>query len=178
MYFEPISKIAAMALIAISLTGKSNATQETPLAQTEIVLTVSGQGRLKLEYGGSAAFSIDMLRALPSETFITSTVWTEGINRFTGVPLAALVDSLLSDSNNRPASLLATAANDYAVHIPVPETGTRYPIIAYEMNGETMSLREKGPLWVIYPFDTEVEYRSETIYSRSIWQVEKIDLSE
>ena len=37
-----------------------------------------------------------------------------------------------------------------------------------------MTLRDKGPLWVIYPFDDDPRYRSETVYFRSIWQLNRI----
>jgi hypothetical protein len=39
-----------------------------------------------------------------------------------------------------------------------------------------MSLREKGPLWIIYPFDSSPEYQTELIYSRSIWQLNRIEV--
>ena len=38
-----------------------------------------------------------------------------------------------------------------------------------------MSRRDKGPLWVIYPYHDNIDYRSETIYSRSIWQLDRIE---
>ena len=41
-----------------------------------------------------------------------------------------------------------------------------------------MSVREKGPLWVIYPFDSDPEYQTEVIYSRSIWQLDRIVVEE
>jgi hypothetical protein len=37
-----------------------------------------------------------------------------------------------------------------------------------------MSLREKGPLWVIYPYDSDPAYRTEETYSRSIWQLNRL----
>jgi len=35
-------------------------------------------------------------------------------------------------------------------------------------------LREKGPLWVIYPYDSDAKFRTEVIYSRSIWQLDRL----
>ena len=46
------------------------------------------------------------------------------------------------------------------------------------MNGEIMSLRDKGPLWVIYPYDQNAAYRSEVTYSRSIWQLDRIEVTQ
>lgn len=177
MYLEPTPKIAFAALLAISLTGNSYASQEPNLQQSEIVLTVSEQDTLGNRQGGSAAFSIDMLRALPQETFETSTIWTQGTHKFTGVPLSVLLDQIEPKGAELPPNVQATAANDYSVVIPTPQQGDLYPVIAYEMDDALMTLRGKGPLWVVYPFDASKEYQTETIYSRSIWQLEKIELS-
>ena len=52
------------------------------------------------------------------------------------------------------------------------------PIIAYRLNGDRMSVRDKGPLWVVYPYDSDQVYQTEVIYSRSIWQLYRIDVIE
>ncbi|WP_380057574.1 oxidoreductase [Falsihalocynthiibacter sp. SS001] len=175
MNFTPIFRFFASGLLAISLTGPTYAGQEPKLAKEEIVLTVSGQAILGNDEGGSAAFSIDMLRALPQVTFKTSTQWTEGVDEFTGTPLGAFIAEIADE--NPPATLRARAANDYSISIPVPEADEPFPIIAYEMNGRPMSVREKGPLWIIYPFDSDKDFQSATILSRSVWQVVEIELS-
>ncbi|MEC8574513.1 MAG: oxidoreductase, partial [Pseudomonadota bacterium] len=41
-----------------------------------------------------------------------------------------------------------------------------------------MSLRDKGPLWIVYPFDSDPAYQTEAIYSRSIWQLEEITVTK
>ncbi len=46
------------------------------------------------------------------------------------------------------------------------------------MNGETMPVRRKGPLWIVYPYDSDEAYRSEAIYSRSIWQLDRIEVTD
>jgi hypothetical protein len=48
------------------------------------------------------------------------------------------------------------------------------PIVAYLMNGEEMSIRDKGPLWVIYPYDSDADFRSEVVFTRSIWQLDRL----
>jgi len=102
----------------------------------------------------------------------TTTIWTEGMQTFEGV---ALVD-LLAAIEAEGANLRAIALNDYAVDIPVSDAVEGGPIVAFLRNGETMSLRDKGPLWVIYPFDSSPEYQTEQIYSRSIWQLDRIEV--
>ena len=52
------------------------------------------------------------------------------------------------------------------------------PILAYLNDGEEMPVRDKGPLWVVYPYDLNASYQSEVIYSRSIWQLDRIVVVE
>ncbi len=39
-----------------------------------------------------------------------------------------------------------------------------------------MSVREKGPLVIIYPFDDKPELRDAVHYSRAIWQLRSLEL--
>ena len=39
-----------------------------------------------------------------------------------------------------------------------------------------MSLRDKGPLWIVYPFDSNPSYSTEVTYARSIWQLDRIEV--
>ena len=71
--------------------------------------------------------------------------------------------------------LRATAINNYAIEIPVSDAVNEGPIIAYLMDGKKMSVRDKGPLWIVYPYDANPDYRSEVVYSRSIWQLDRIE---
>lgn len=68
------------------------------------------------------------------------------------------------------------AVNDYAVEIPVESWPGTGPIVAYLNNGAPMSLRDKGPLWIVYPFDNTPDYQTEVVYSRSIWQLDRISV--
>jgi hypothetical protein len=36
-------------------------------------------------------------------------------------------------------------------------------------------VRDKGPLWVVYPYDSKPDYQSELIYVRSIWQLAQME---
>lgn len=144
---------------------------ELPAPKGEIVLTVTGKIGATNQ-NGAAVFDIDMLKAMGEVTFQTSTPWTEGVQSFSGVPLEALLQSV----GVTEGTLTAKAINDYAVEIPVSDAVADGPILAYLQNGNPMSVREKGPLWVIYPYDSKDEYQAEVIYSRSIWQLISIEV--
>ncbi len=151
------------AVLAISFSGLM------PLSSmaSGVVLTVEAPS-------GAQVFEMDDLRALPAETFETETIWTDGKQTFTGVPLSELTAALGIEAG----VLEAMAINAYAVEIPVSDAIDGGPVIAYERNGAEMSVREKGPLWIVYPYDSDPRYRTEEIYSRSIWQLEKITVKD
>ena len=37
-----------------------------------------------------------------------------------------------------------------------------------------MPVRDKGPLFIVYPFDSDPALKSRTFYGRSVWQVAKL----
>lgn len=139
----------------------------------EIVLTVSGNLGSTVDRD-SVQFDLAMLRQLEPVTFRTETIWTEGEQVFTGVPLKTLLETL----GVKGGTLSAKAANDYAVDMPVSDALQDGPIVAYELNGKEMSLRNKGPLWIVYPYDRNRAFRTEVIYARSIWQLDRIEIVE
>ena len=128
---------------------------------------------LTVTYGGETrAFDREALKALGVQTIETTTIWSEGVQRFEGVSLARLAREIGAGEG----VLLASAINDYTVEIPLTDATENGPIIAMTLNGEEMSLRDKGPLWIVYPYDSDANYRTEVIYSRSIWQLDRIEV--
>ena len=70
------------------------------------------------------------------------------------------------------------ALNDYAVDIPVADAVEGGPIVAYEIDGKALPIRNRGPLWIVYPYDARADYRSEVVYARSIWQLDRLDIRD
>ncbi len=153
------------------LTGAILLAMMASQAMSDTLLTVTGDVAASSE-GTQWDFKEADLRALPLEQFVTETIWTEGTQTFEGVSLSAL----LTHVGARNGKLLATAVNDYTVAIPTSDAVEDGPIIAYMHNGAKMSLRDKGPLWIVYPFEGNEAYNTEEYYSRSIWQLDRIEV--
>ena len=130
---------------------------------TSVVLSIEKGER---EY----RLTLEDIKAFTPVTFETETIWTHGVQSFEGVRLKDLLDSI----NISNGQLRAIAVNDYAVNIPVADAVSDGPIIAYKQNGAEMSRRRKGPLWIVYPYDDKKSYQTETVYSRSIWQLDRL----
>ncbi len=144
------------------------------------VAALAGEPAITTGAPGTADDRIITLSQLDAEDqteITTTTIWTDGEVVFSGVPLARVL-SMAGLSGAPDATLHITALNDYAVEMPLGEVGETFPIIATRMNGEPMSVRDKGPFWVIYPYDLGPEYQTETIYARSVWQLKALSLTD
>ncbi len=159
--------LAAGMLLFVSINAATAAELDAPTGP--VLLTISGE-LANTNGDGTAAFDLEMLRALGATDITTDTIWTPGTITFTGVELKTLLDHVGASGDE----IDATAINDYTVVIPVSDAVEGGPIVAYEMDGELMSRRDKGPLWLIYPYSSNSEYRTEVIYSRSIWQLDRM----
>jgi len=167
---KSITKVA-FGLLFCLISLNATAARALEPAKGDVVLTVSGS-ITNINAGETAEFDRAMLEAIGTVTFETETMWTEGVQTFTGVELS----DLLSVLGVNGSQLRASAVNDYAVDIPTDDAVEGGPIVAFLRNGERMSLRDKGPLWIVYPYDSSPEYRTEVIFSRSIWQLDRIEV--
>jgi hypothetical protein len=170
----PVSGFSAAVLVFAGFAA-SPAPARTDLAapEGEVVLSVSG-ALAKTNAADRADFDMAMLSALPAISFTTTTNWTDGVKTFTGVPLKALLDDLGAEG----ATLSATALNDYSAEIPRQGLQDEAPIIAYAIDGETFDRRDKGPLWIVYPYDADAAYRSAAVYNFSVWQLRSLTVSK
>lgn len=136
-----------------------------------VVLTVSGNIS-EFNAEGKAELDLAMLDALPQRRTETSTPWFEGRRAFEG-PLGR---ALLSALGAKGTTLRVRAINDYVAEIPVEDFERHAVILASRRDGQTMGVRDKGPLFVIYPFDEEPGLYSERYFHRSVWQVKAIEV--
>lgn len=131
------------------------------------VLTVSGliSGEAPVD------LSIQALQQLPQYDFATTTPWHDGRVQFSGVRLSDLMEFLGGKGKN--AEFIAL--NDYRSVLPTSDFQEHAPMLAFKKDGEYMTIRDKGPLFVIYPFDDKPELKTEVFFSRSVWQVRSIE---
>lgn len=139
------------------------------LAQSDaVILTIDG----KIAGGAPLDFTASQLEAIGSAQIATATPWHDGTPVFEGVPMALLLAHVGAEGTE--ADVLAL--NNYRTTIPLSDF-TDYPVLlALKQDGEYMSIRNKGPLFVIYPFDDFDELRTDLYHARSAWQVRSITI--
>lgn len=136
-----------------------------------VVLVLSGRIR-RPNQGANAACDMAMLEALPQHSIVTRTPWYAQPRKFTG-PLLRDVFALVGGQGQ---TFRASALNDYRIDIPFDDAQRFDVVIARLLDDMPMTVREKGPLFMIYPFDSNPALRSARYYSRSVWQLKTIEL--
>jgi hypothetical protein len=144
-----------------------------PVPQDNVILSVTG-AIAETTADGVAAFDLGGFESLGTETIKTTTIWTDGVVTFRGVPLNTFLDRL----GAKGSILRVWALNDYTVDVPFGDAVDNGPILAIEADGKPLSVRDKGPIWLLYPFDSDAQYQTEVIYARSIWQIERMEVLE
>ena len=162
----------AMTLIALTmLAAGPAAAMPMPKATGPVVLTVTGA----IDNGdadGKAEFDMAMLEALQQKETTTLTPWFDGETTFKGPLATALLDAVGANG----AIVHVTAINDYSADIPISDLTDDPVIFAIRINGEIMSVRDKGPIFVVYPFNENPDLYNEAYFGKSVWQVVSIDI--
>ena len=139
----------------------------TGAAAEDVILTVQTR-----EGGQSVTFTDAELMALPQESFETETIWTEGVVAFSGPSLK----SVLEHAGMTLGDVELYAINDYSVVLPLEKLEDGAPIVASRINGAPFSVRDKGPLWVVFPYDDESRYNTEEYFALSVWQLNRLNV--
>lgn len=135
-----------------------------------VLLTVNGAIQTANQ-GAAAVFDRAMLEGLDWQDIETFTHYTEGLQTFGGPTLASLLDQL----GVRDGTLRAVALDDYAIEIPVADIADHEILLAIQHNGSAMRVRNRGPIWLIYPAASPEEIGQRHI-SHSIWQLTEIEV--
>ena len=158
---------AALGLLSAFLARAESLPQPTG----KPILTVTGKIAVTND-SGRAVFDRQMIEALGETSFSTSTPWYDGAHKFEGVPLAKLLDSV-GGAGDR---LVVTALNDYVTEIPAADAREFGVILALKRDGQYMPVSDKGPIFIIYPFDSDSALKAQIYYKRSAWQVSRIEV--
>lgn len=133
------------------------------------IVTISGQITEK-NSGANAVFDSAMLDKLPQVKMTVPTPWYKEEQTFEG----PLFRDVLKATGSKGSKLYVVALNDYAAEIPLADLEKYDVILARKINGKTLTVRDKGPLFIMYPFDKKPELRNKESYSRCVWQVNRI----
>ena len=159
--------------IVLTFAGPTNSAP-TPLGAPKgpVLLTVTGK-ITNTNRGETAVFDLEMLEGLEKGVISTTNPWMAGTNDFSGPYLSALLKAVGATGSN---PLVVTALNDFVGSVPQDDISRFGLILATRKNGRPLKVRDKGPLFVVYPFLQKPEIFDEVHFCRSVWQIKSIEI--
>ena len=155
------SLMALALLVAVSIHPRSVVVPMQAAFPGKIVLTVESEGH-------QTPFDMRTLEALPQRTYKLTTPWYLRPVSFQG----PLIRDVFANAGVRGTHIEAIAVNDYTADIPFSDAEAHDVIVALRMDGKPMSARDKGPLFLVYPYDRLPEEKLEAYFDASVWQLD------
>jgi len=117
-----------------------------------------------------ASFNQAEAEALGTREVVTSTPWTRGIVRFSGVEGHRLLEAAgLSE-----VDITVIALDDYTVSLSWEDLTERNALFASRVDGERLTLDRKGPFWTVFDFDDIPKTEGGEVRSKTIWHMIEI----
>lgn len=167
-----IGCIGVITMLTLHTSLVASAT-ETPPVRSKTLLTLhwtDAQGA-----ASKTRLNLQSLDSLPQTTRtleLPESLGMKGRHSWQGVSL----NELIKLSGRSAESVRVVALNGYYASVPLNDLKNYDPIVAYRRDGKTLSIREKGPIILIYPFDKFKVLNQQTYINRSVWQVNEIHI--
>jgi hypothetical protein len=145
--------------------------ENLPPPHDRVILTVSG-ALANANASGRIEFDLRGLELLGLSKLTTWTPWTDGEVEFEGV----LARQLMEAVGARGAEVEARALNDYKEVIPIEDFDRYDVLLATRMNGQLMRVRDKGPIWIVYPWSDHPELDDFATREKSVWQLSALQV--
>ncbi|MFA0086683.1 hypothetical protein ACE1OE_12590 [Vibrio sp. E150_011] len=118
-------------------------------------------------------YDSQQLLNMAQHTITTDLPWLNSASTFSGVTF----EDLFNDAGlDIPYTVTLTALNNYQIVLDKKDIEQFSPIIAILKDGNPMSVREKGPYWVIFSLELYPELDNTDYHAKMIWQLKEIRL--
>jgi hypothetical protein len=155
--------LAGSSAFALGLAGPS-------IAGTPILLV---RGAIEgADAAGDRRFDLEALQAMPQTAFKTATPWNKTPVTYSGVAVGTFLSSLKAKGSR----VRLIALNDYAVVADIEDLASNGAILAIAKDGAPLPISDKGPIFVVFPFDRDSKLRSDSFYLYAVWQLCQIDV--
>lgn len=126
---------------------------------------------MELPSGATVELNASFLKDYAPYALRMDTPWFASNSLFEGYHFR---DILKSFNVSEDRTITVIAYNNYSVDIPVKDIYTYDMILANRHNGVKMTLRNKGPFILLYPFNVRKELATAAYYTKCPWQIKKI----
>lgn len=139
----------------------------TPTSANDTILSVTGNVT-----GGEINLTLAQIEAMGSASIVTTTPWHDGPTTFDGVPMELFLNAVGAQGT----TAYVQALNDFSIDIPLSDLTRFNAIMAFKTDGDYMDVADKGPLFIVFPYDDVREVQNELFYARSVWQIHTIEI--
>lgn len=161
--------LAISVLLFASVAHSGASAEELPQPTGDVLLVIDGDIS-RTNVGDEAHFDLEMLQALPPHEVQTHTPWEDGLNQFAGTRLSDLLATVGAGSEK----FMAVGVDDYQAEFHDIDLQRFAVLVAWEHNGELMTLRQLGPLRIMFPFDDYPELDSHSSRAMAVWQLTRM----
>lgn len=94
-------------------------------------------------------FSEQQLQALPQKTFTTKHTWWTSAQEFSGPLMVDAIKQVCPSAEK----IYLRSLDQYSVMVDLTKVAKYEPILALKIDGKPLTIREKGPIWVMIDTD-------------------------
>lgn len=145
--------------------------ESLPAPAGDVLLRISGNLTLP-NVGDEAHLDMALLESFPLTGFATHTPWSDDLQQFAGVRISDLFKAVGASS----ADFTAIALDDYKFTVTDLDIDSYPVIIAYLQDDKPISVRQLGPLRIMFPFDDHPALRTHLNESSAVWQLLELTL--
>lgn len=146
----------------------------TTLILSSLSATAIGAPALEIRSGNQKqTLEREELEAFPQTTIITKTPYFDGDITYSGPTLKHVIENFGLSGETQ---ITFRALNDYQVSGNLEEVLELDAIITTRINANPLSIRERGPFWIILPLSDRPELDSENHHRFMVWQLQQIYL--
>ena len=162
--------IAALMLLLVPVSGY--AADKLAAPSGPVILTIDGNITSFNTTDRKAQWDLGMLKALGMTAFDTDTPWMEDMSAFEGV----LLRDVLLAVGAAGRTVTAYATDGYSNEIEMTDFDNYNVILAYSLDGKMLDNENKGPLWIMYPFDAHPNIDIEEYAAHAVWQLKRLEV--
>lgn len=122
----------------------------------------------------SEEYTLQQLQQLPQYEIKTSIPWSNSVHTFKGPSL----EDVLALANAKGQWLTMSALDSYKISFDYQRIKKFQPILALQVDGKLLTVRTKGPIWVILPLDKYEALDAAVYHDFMVWQLVKLDVEE
>jgi len=133
---------------------------------------------LQISTGLVQSWSLGKVDALSQQRTTTHSPFFPGTKTFSGPLLADLLAAALSAEPKESTPIKLIALNNYSIQTTFGKLKHADAIVATRKNDLPMSIKDRGPFWIIFPLTKRPDLENEDFYRLMIWQLSDIVIGE